>query len=360
MGKVSGFLRGVLVLAAVLTTGVLGFLGIKRGLRTPPEISSVNKFTKLFRSPAGVAITLVIVAGIAAGVFVLVKKATTPPKPPAAATVNGEDILDSDFQTRLAAQTYFYTTISPLPEEELPGLKERVRENMIQELLLTQFLAENGITVTDEEVRQRIQEIAVDRMYEGDWAKYEEELKTIYRTTLEEVMRTYRLDILKEKTSQLKTQKRVSAIWIDKDELQFVSYESMDEKERTKHEEANRSKKEKAEEALRRIQSGEDFAKIAGELSEDEESKKNGGNLGFLFLDTYMNPGAQPTLDSFPGKTPIFSALDELGNGENKMYEIFTGYAMIKIAEIKEGPRGTQNFDDWYVSFRSRANITIP
>ena len=75
------------------------------------------------------------------------------------ALVDGEKILKSDFEKRLAAQIYFYTTISPLPEEEISRLEERVREEMIQELLLTQLLAEHGITVTDEEVRQRIQEI---------------------------------------------------------------------------------------------------------------------------------------------------------------------------------------------------------
>ncbi len=321
----------------------------------------MGKIGKILRSPVGIAATILVVAVIAAGVFVLVKKpAGPPPEPETAATVNGEDIPYQDYKTRLDAQTYFYSTISPLPEEERAGLTERIREEMIQELLLTQLLAEYGITVTDEEVRQRIQETAVDRLYEGDWAKYEEELKTIYRTTLEEVMRTYRLDILKEKTAELKTQKRVFAIWIEKDELQFASYESMTQEERATLEKANQPKKERAEETLRRIQGGEDFSALAKEVSEDEESAKNGGDLGFLFLDTFMNIGAQPTFDSFPDKNALFAALDELGNGESNMYELFTGYAIIKIAEIKEGPRGIQNFDEWYADFRSRANVTIP
>lgn len=39
---------------------------------------------------------------------------------------------------------------------------------------------------------------------------------------------------------------------------------------------------EKAQHALARIQAGEDFAKVAKEVSEDKESAKNGGDLGYL------------------------------------------------------------------------------
>ena len=101
--------------------------------------------------------------------------------------------------------------------------------------------------------RDTYQEISVDQLFDGDWTKYEEELKTVYYTTLKEVMRTVRINILKEKTSLLKTKKHVLAIWIEKNEYQFASYETMSEEERSELEETNRPKKERAEDVLRRI-----------------------------------------------------------------------------------------------------------
>lgn len=47
-------------------------------------------------------------------------------------------------------------------------------------------------------------------------------------------------------------------------------------------EENKKKAREKAESVLKRIESGEDFAKLASELSDDPGSKKNGGDLGFF------------------------------------------------------------------------------
>lgn len=366
MGKITAFLKSLLLAAAVLAATLLGFLGIKKGLKAQPgsqfdwQTSSMKKITKFLKSPIGIIAIIILVAVICAGVFVLIKKLAPPEEPKTAATVNGEEIPYQDYKTRLDAQTYFYTTISPLPKEEAPGLGERIREEMIQEVLLTQLLAEHGITVTDEEIRQRIQEIAVDRLFEGDWVKYEEELKSIYHTTLKEVMRTYRLGILEEKMSQLKTKKRVLAIWVEKTEPQLIAYESMSEEQRMQSEEINREKKEKAEEAFRKIRAGEDFASIAREFSEHVESAQKGGDLGMLVPPAGSLSVFKEDAMSFPMDIGFLEALEELQTGESKLYEGFTGYFILKIAETEMGLLGDQGFDQWYADFRSHADITIP
>ncbi len=368
--------------------GILGFMKIKKKPRASSKPLQMNGFKKPFRSPLGIAAAVLIATVLAAGGFLLVKKLTAPtaPKEPEfAAIVNGEKIPYAEFQSRLNAQTYFYSTVSPLPEilqglpeaeegkaRELPPeqertekvrelIKEQVREDMIQEILLTQLLREHEIMVSDEEVRQRIQTIAVDQLYGGDWAKYEEDLKTVYRMTIDEVMRTYRLELLKEKTAGLKTQKHVLAIWIEKKEFQFASYESMTEEGRVQHKEVNRTKREKADEALKRLQEGEEFAVAAREFSEDEKGSQSGGDLGFLFLPDKEAPFLPDTEQkNFRGLTAAFLALEELNAGETKLYETFTDYTIIKITEIKEAPLGNQSFDQWYQGFRSRANVIIP
>ncbi|MFA5353990.1 MAG: peptidylprolyl isomerase, partial [Thermodesulfovibrionales bacterium] len=47
-------------------------------------------------------------------------------------------------------------------------------------------------------------------------------------------------------------------------------------------EEASQKAREKAEEAMKRVQAGEDFAKVATEMSDDTGTKASGGDLGFF------------------------------------------------------------------------------
>jgi len=279
--------------------------------------------------------------------------------PEIVATVEGENVLKSDYETRLTAQKYFYTTFSKLPQEELAQIESKVLEEMIQEILLKNFLAKHGISVADEEVRQKIKEASVDKLFKGDWTVYESTLKAMYRTTLPEVMRTVRIELLKEKISNLKTEKHISAIWVSKEVLQFVSYDAMTNELRSELEKANKSKKEKAEELLQKVNNGEDFGGLARENSEDKESAGNGGDLGFLYEPKYINKTGQKTFDSFPDKSAILKAIKELDSGKIKMYETFIGYAVIKVSEVKEGPLGNQSFEEWYPGFREGSDVQI-
>jgi len=365
MGKIKGFLRPLLLFAAVTTAAVLGFLGLKKRLNASPGTkfdlgtSSMNKLSKFFRSPVGIAATVIVVAVIAAGIFVLVKTQTAPKEPETAAIVNGEDIPYQDYKTRLDAQTYFYTEIDPRPAEELLEIQNQVLEDIIQERLLTQVLSEHGITVTDEKVREHIQETAVDSNFDGDWARYENVLNVHYQTTLKEVMRTVRLDFLKAEMAHLKNKKRVSAIWIEKNELQYVSYESMTEELKDQHIKINQEQLRRAELILTRVEGNEDLSVLAKEFSEDPETAKQGGDLGFLFTPTEAGEASQPSFDSFPGQSAVRQALQELEQGELKLYETFTGYAIVKITEVREAPLGMRSFDAWYPGFRKQAGVKI-
>lgn len=356
MGKIIGFLRSFLLLAAVLSAAVLGFLRIKKRRKSSikSEISFMDKLKKFFRSPVGIAAALIVMVVVAAGVFVLVKKLTGPPKPPEfAAVVNGEGVPYSDYQTRLDAHTYFYTAVDPRTPEELVQIQNQVIEDLIQEKLLAQVLAEHGITVTDEEVRARIRESAVDPNYDGDWDRYESALNAHYRTTLSDVMRTFRLTILKEKASQLKTQKHLFGIWVAKVKVPFGEIEEEEANE------ANKGKLAKAEGALERVRAREDFAVLARELSEHEPSAARGGDFGFLPIPEETTPAEAFPVSEFPAAKPVLDALIQLQNGENGLFEGFTGYLVATVTEIKEGPLGTQTFNDWYRGVRTNSDVAF-
>jgi peptidyl-prolyl cis-trans isomerase C len=52
-----------------------------------------------------------------------------------------------------------------------------------------------------------------------------------------------------------------------------------------KDEKAGKAAEEKAKAAIARLKKGEDFAKMAGELTEDPSGKQNGGDLGYFTKD---------------------------------------------------------------------------
>jgi len=87
---------------------------------------------------------------------------------------------------------------------------------------------------------------------------------------------------------------------------------------------------EKAEDLLDRIKSGEDFAELASELSDDTVTKAKGGNLGF-----FPRGNMVPTFED---------AAFSLKPGEvSEIIETQFGYHIIKVEEKKEA--GTQPLD---------------
>jgi peptidyl-prolyl cis-trans isomerase C len=59
---------------------------------------------------------------------------------------------------------------------------------------------------------------------------------------------------------------------------------------------------DEAKKAQTRVRGGEDFAKVAGELSKDPGSKTDGGDLGFFTQDRMVQPFAEAAFKLEPGK----------------------------------------------------------
>lgn len=59
---------------------------------------------------------------------------------------------------------------------------------------------------------------------------------------------------------------------------------------------------EDAKKAATRVKGGEDFAKVAGELSKDPGSKTDGGDLGFFTKDRMVEPFAEAAFKLEPGQ----------------------------------------------------------
>ncbi len=86
-----------------------------------------------------------------------------------------------------------------------------------------------------------------------------------------------------------------------------------------------------AEAVLARIESGEDFAALAAELSDDPGSKAQGGDLGFADPEIYVPPFREAIVTSEPGqiKGPVRTQF---------------GYHIIRLEEVRD--QGTKSFEE--------------
>ena len=177
-----------------------------------PEISVIATESKeevlsKFKRPkyvVGVLVVLVIVLVII-GAFYYRQQSGADELEKVAALVNGEEISKAEFEKTLEPQVYFYTKIYPeqsketVSDEFIKGLRSATIDRLIQEELLTKYLADKGVKVTDEEVRDTVQKDIVDEAWKGDWQAYEKDLKETYNTSLENIMGTFRRDLLVQK-----------------------------------------------------------------------------------------------------------------------------------------------------------------
>jgi len=337
----------------------------------------------------------------------------------APATVNGEEIPAARFQRMQRNYLEYYRRtyrqdISPEMAERM-GLTQQVISDLVQEALIIQQAAREGITVSDEELRLRIQSIPAfqeegrfnrdrylaqlkqARLDPGEFEtevrrdlerqRMEALVKDGIKVTDAEVEQAYmtrfervRADWASVESAPLMAQVTVSdadaEAYAKTHEAQFsrperrqIQYvlispkalakavpdadaeayykEHQAEFERPKRvktshilvrvpptggSEAENKSKAKVEEAIRRAKAGEDFGKLAKELSEDTATAPQGGDLGFV--------GKGEMVPQFE------EAVFALKMGEISPHPVRTpfGYHAIKVFDVQAG--GVQPFRD--------------
>jgi len=182
-----------------------------------------------------------------------------------AALVNGEPITVEDYQKQIAqVQAFFEQEGLDLESQEgqdrLAQASRQVLEQMIDQVLIRQAAEEMGISISEEELEAKIQEIIEQS---GGQEQFEQSLQDT--GTSYEDFRQMLLD-------QLLSEAVFSAV--------TASISSVAEQVHARH--ILLSTKERAEEVLARLQGGEDFAFLAKEYSEDVSSRERGGDMGFF------------------------------------------------------------------------------
>lgn len=204
------------------------------------------------------------------------------------AVVDNEIILESE----LDFQTNVYASQRQI-DVNAPGLKKQLLNSMIEEKLIYAQAELDSITVTEDEINQRIDyQINVFTQQYGSIANIEK----IYGMNIDRIKRELRDDVRKSLMTQRLQEKNFGKVEASKREIEdfFETYKdsigSIPEKVNIFHifqnpkagEKLKKKFREKALALLDSIKAGKDFAELAKKYSDDPGSAAQGGDLGFV------------------------------------------------------------------------------
>jgi len=222
------------------------------------------------------------------------------------ANIGDQKITLSDFDRMLG----FLDTERQKLIEKNPQLKESVLRQFIQSIVISKLAREKGFDKIAEVKGQvdffkdnflaslylRQEVVSKIQVPEEDLKKYYESHKDEFKTP--EMVRVRHILV------------KVDASASEKDK---------------------KAAKKKAESILKKIKSGEDFAKLAAEVSDDPGSKQKGGELGFFPRGRMVQPFEDAAFALKPGEV-------------SGLVKTQYGYHIIKVEERKAA--GIQSFDD--------------
>ena len=246
------------------------------------------------------------------------KPATSAPKPASAhttksasgrldgiaAVVNDDVVLESDVEEQLAVLLQRAQT-QPDPTQ-VDTLRKQILQALIDEKLVSAEARRQNITVTDAEINQQI-DAAIDDAKQrlGGEQAYQEQLKR-ENTTEDKLRDKYRSDLQKQLPAEKLKQKMFPKKPVTAAEAEAYFKANPDKFPKMPGEvrmsviqipvEADSASdlkgKNAALAARKRIIGGEKFAKVAMEVSDDPNTARAGGDLGYFTKGT-MEPGLE-------------------------------------------------------------------
>ncbi|MFC1602655.1 SurA N-terminal domain-containing protein [Pseudomonadota bacterium] len=256
----------------------------------------------------------------------------------------------SAFQTNGQFDTAAYERVLRQQNYSTQEFQEQIRQALLIEQVTAALTSSELITQSELNEIKRLQDqkreisylLLSSKDFVASGEANSEEIEAYYAANQNQFMlpERVRIDYLELQMSQLSeqvapTEEELRQLFEDR-QAEYVTQEQR----RASHiliaideegEEAESAARNKALEALKRLQNGEEFATLAKELSQDPGSAELGGDLGFV------EPGMMDI--SFD------KALFELAKGEiSEPVRTDFGFHLIKITEVRAGSK--KSFED--------------
>lgn len=279
------------------------------------------------------------------------------PEREAAAVVDGEEIYLDEFERGFRTKLDRMMMSAGYNEMQISKLKREYLDELIDEKLMLRRAREAGILVTDRELEKKFGEIKAD--YPDD------RFTGLFRDPGQ--LQTWREELRKRMILEKLIEREVNAAVSVSDEEARAYFESRPDAWKT--EDSVRVSqivlpdRQKAEETLRRLKRGEDFAVLAKELSTGPEGAK-GGDLGSFtkgVLPEYFDRVIF-SLESgkFSGivETPYGFHIFKVGERVKKRNADYADVSL-KIKETLKREKEEKAYQLWLDKLRSKASITL-
>jgi len=280
------------------------------------------------------------------------------PSEDAVATVNGIEISVKDFTVKLRNALNLAASPAGLQQGNLETLKREALDELIEEKLMLIRAEKLRLKVTDEELKKRVEEIKKD--YPGEnFAQVFGGEKVDYKIWSEEL----RKRLLLEKLIDQEVNSKITVTDEEAQEAYQANRGKYYSEESVHVAQIVVPTKEKADGVLRRLQAGEDFGKIAREVSTGPEAAK-GGDLG-VFTRGVMPEAFDRVVFSLPEgrtskvvKSPYgFHVFKVLKRDKGRWIEFAEVKDKIKLDLMKV--KEEKEFRQWLDRLKSEAKIRI-
>lgn len=220
------------------------------------------------------------------------------------AMVNGEGITEEEFLADY--EVYRMISIQQYGEDAMTQadasgrtleelIKEDIMEKLIIEKLIENEAKENGIEVKSEEVQEPLQEYITML---GGQEQFDEFLKTNNLTK-----KYFEENIKKELLYNKHREDFMKNTAIEDKETEEYFEEHKEDLARVRARHILLKTEEEGKEVLARLKEGEDFAKLAEELSSDKASAIEGGDLGYFGKGEFIAEFDDAAFDLEVGET---------------------------------------------------------
>jgi parvulin-like peptidyl-prolyl isomerase len=200
--------------------------------------------------------------------------------PDAIAVVGDREIPKSEYDRLLSqAQKSYEAREQEFPEAGTPEfaqLRNALVRSLVEQAQFEIAAEELDITVTDEELEKRLDELK-EQYFSGDDAAYQEELEK-QGLTEEQVLKDLRTRMLSEKIFEEVT----GDVQVNDADIEAYYEENKSQFEQPSSREVRHilvKNKAKADQIHNQLENGGNFAKLAKEFSQDPASAKEGGNF---------------------------------------------------------------------------------